>query len=811
MLNTRTFIVLFIVVLVGSLTTSSWPMLDTVYARAEQVPMSTEPVVNKDLIRNGQFNDYGQYGEPNGWGKSDLGGGVDPTGGQDGSPAMKMEGITLETVVLYQQLRLPSETTSATMDFQFRLFPKVPTYSSSAQFGAYLVAVTDSQGTLQTLATAGLSPVVDSDTGWQQVSYPLTPAEISQVQAAHTAGQPVYVYFQMGQGPANAFATYVDNVSFSVSGSTMLPTSAGSIAFVGSDAAGNPSTVNRIDPDGANRQTLWTHPSTVPQTNAIADVVWKPDATELAFSSNHEPGYSAFNSDLYGLKPDGSGLRRITNPPSKAELDAGGYQFGTVTGKVRNNYKSVTTFLLYVEGAKEPISVDVGEFNNEVGFTVPDVADLGVGLHYVVFIWSDANNANCREYAVGVVDAEPGKTVDAGTMTFNGTCGTYSSDSISWKGDGTQVAADVITPRKFLATGQAIGSDLFNAPLTANEVAWSPVNDQILYFSSTANTGTDGIYLTTVGGAAGTYLVQTGSALWVTPAWLPDGSGFVYTADHELRQHILNSSTDTLLASFGSEYVFNPSVSPDGKYIVFEWQTSAVPNLRDLWIVDRANPVQLWQLTDDGHSSDPDWSRKEPTNPGPTCTALAGVTISGPDAAETGSNTVFTANVNPSAATAPITYKWSPEPSSGQNTKQATYNWSSDGKKQISVEAGNCSGTAKAGDNHTVSVSKPSSTCTRLTAVSVAGTGLGSMGADYDFTAVVSPGNASTPIAYKWSPAPDSGQSTAKATYRWNDAGNKQISVEASNCSTTAKASDDHTVSIGSDSVQNVYLPAVVR
>ena len=31
---------------------------------------------------------------------------------------------------------------------------------------------------------------------------------------------------------------------------------------------------------------------------------------------------------------------------------------------------------------------------------------------------------------------------------------------------------------------------------------------------------------------------------------------------------------------------------------------------RDLWIVNRNNPVEMWQLTTDGKSTTPDWSRQ---------------------------------------------------------------------------------------------------------------------------------------------------------------------------------------------------------
>jgi len=211
-----------------------------------------------------------------------------------------------------------------------------------------------------------------------------------------------------------------------------------------------------------------------------------------------------------------------------------------------------------------------------------------------------------------VVDVTPGGTVDAGTLTFSGTCGTYNSQSISWKRDGTQVAVDVITPRVFPATGQGIGSDLFNAPLSADKMAWSPVNDQILYRNWIIS-GDSGIYLTTQGGGSGTWLVNDGGALWVTPAWLPDGSGFVYTLDNHLYEFALSSSQAITLATFYNEFVDHPSVSPDGQYVVFERQTTGITPIQyNLWIMNRSNPVEMWPLTSDGQSTNPDWSRVDP-------------------------------------------------------------------------------------------------------------------------------------------------------------------------------------------------------
>jgi Tol biopolymer transport system component len=158
-----------------------------------------------------------------------------------------------------------------------------------------------------------------------------------------------------------------------------------------------------------------------------------------------------------------------------------------------------------------------------------------------------------------------------------------------------------------------MGTDLFTAPLTADDLAWSPVDDRLLYRNWLIGGG-GGIFLTSVGGGAGTRLVDDGGALWVMPAWLPDGSGFVYTQDDTLHEYSLSSGQSGRLAQFYNEYVSNPSVSPDGQYVVFERQTTGTPIRHDLWILNRGRPAEMWELTQDGRSSNPDWSRTDPTS-----------------------------------------------------------------------------------------------------------------------------------------------------------------------------------------------------
>jgi TolB protein len=529
---------------------------------------------------------------------------------------------------------------------------------------------------------------------WQALDVSLDASALDALNAARTAGERVYLVIELY---AQYLYANVDNVSLQVSGSMDYPSLNGSIAYVGLDESGYAQAVRRIDPDGSDQQILWTHPL-AGLASSIYDVSWKPDASEVAFSSNHESAYSAFNSDVYGVQPDGSGLRRITNPPSKAEIDAGGYQFGTVTGSIYNNYGSVTLFQLYVEGAQEPVAVDVGNFGDTVSFPALTVADLGSGSHYAVFTWSSEGGV-CKEFAAAVIDVLPDQTTNV-DLSFSGTCGKYNSDSISWKGDGTQLGVDVITPKKFQATGETLGSELFSAPLTANELAWSPVSDQLLYRNWIIS-GDSGIYLTTVGGGAGTWLVNDGGALWVTPAWLPDGSGFVFTLDNYLYEYSLSSSQAISLAVFYNEYVANPSPSPDGNYIVFERQTIQAPIQYDLWIINRANPTEMWPLTDDGQSQNPDWSRQNP--PSAACpVALDSVSISGPTAGFTNTVQSFSAAITPADATTPITYAWSPEPASGQGSANASYTWATTGDKTINVTATNCGGARV--DAHTITI-----------------------------------------------------------------------------------------------------------
>jgi hypothetical protein len=178
---------------------------------------------------------------------------------------------------------------------------------------------------------------------------------------------------------------------------------------------------------------------------------------------------------------------------------------------------------------------------------------------------------------------------------------------------------------------------------------------------------------------------------------------------------------------------------------------------------------------------------------------LTGVSIDGPDSGVINVDHTFTAIVSPVGASTPITCTWVPEPSSGQGSSAAVYNWSAVGSKTITVTAENDGGSAIA--THEITI-----TNVPLMGVTIEGPGTGVISATYAFTASVSPVNASLPITYTWSPPPLGGQGSSVATYRWDTGGIKSIAVGVQNGGDVLTA--NHTITILE---KRVCLPLVVR
>ncbi len=160
---------------------------------------------------------------------------------------------------------------------------------------------------------------------------------------------------------------------------------------------------------------------------------------------------------------------------------------------------------------------------------------------------------------------------------------------------------------------------------------------------------------------------------------------------------------------------------------------------------------------------------------------LGAVGISGPTSGYTGTLYAFSGVISPTNSTLPVTYTWSSDGLlGGQGASQATYRWDGVGSKSVLVTARNCGGQ-DFDASQPVLISSPS--CPRpLSGATIAGPGAGVSGTLYSFMGIVTPTDATTPVSYTWSPAPESGQGTAVASFRWDAPTVETITLAAENC-----------------------------
>ena len=172
----------------------------------------------------------------------------------------------------------------------------------------------------------------------------------------------------------------------------------------------------------------------------------------------------------------------------------------------------------------------------------------------------------------------------------------------------------------------------------------------------------------------------------------------------------------------------------------------------------------------------------------PTLVTITGPTIGEPNVAYT-----FTIIVDPVDVALPITYTIEhtdlATPIVASMNTRAIYLknrlWTTTGTKVITVTATNAVGSAMG--VYTITITEGGAI--PITGVEISGPTAGLVDTAYTFTATVQPPDASTPITYTWTPAPDSGQGTAYATYTWAVAATQQITVTAEN---GGSATDSH-------------------
>ena len=379
--------------------------------------------------------------------------------------------------------------------------------------------------------------------------------------------------------------------------------------------------IHLISPDGTSDRVLWTAPRPLALW-AAQDLAWRPDGRELAFSSEHEETCSWYQSDVYAVRYNGTGYRRVTNSPACAAL--ANLPKGSVAVNVTNYTSSLVQ--VYVQGAPGIKSV---LYDGTVTFD--NVADFGPGVEQpAIGIYGGLRILASPPMA----DVQPNATVPGGNLIISEFSGidAFGTGKVSWKADGSALAYGMRTYSHIVQIPAIPTYGSIGQPLPVVEhavptlVAWGPTaetKDYYLYSSKDhpIYENIEGIYLNTVGNASGgTKLVPIsayyGAEVVYDIEWLPDASGFLFTkryVDLEIYSNIFeyNFTTEeiTRLTSLPDDSARGLSISPDGQYVVFERVADVFDSTSSLWIMSR-NGSGLHKLADD--AGRPAWGQIPP-------------------------------------------------------------------------------------------------------------------------------------------------------------------------------------------------------
>ena len=365
-----------------------------------------------------------------------------------------------------------------------------------------------------------------------------------------------------------------------------------------------------INSDGSNNRLLWTNPQ---PTDIPIDLEWRHDGLELAFSSRHESTCSFYDSDIYAIRSDGTGLRRVTNAPTCAELAP--LPKGGLTVVVTNytGDPSASVYVAGTPGIKKATSGTV-TFDNVADFG-PDIVQPAVGI---------VGLDRVRPYAP-FADVIEGQTLPGGIVTIQESTKirSFGAGSLSWKADNTKIAYvwGVCLEIDNIAANPGYGRQGNALPVVTGTfpciVDWNPTpagKEEYLYYSSIVSDETYGIYrYTPTGPPGGTRLIDP--SFWEYGihglAWLPDGSGFLwsqrfmaswdfktcggdpYGSCTNIFRYDLATGHVTQLSDFSDQLIHGLSVSSDGQSIIFErWTDPDLDVGSDLWVMnaDGSNP-----------------------------------------------------------------------------------------------------------------------------------------------------------------------------------------------------------------------------
>ncbi len=378
--------------------------------------------------------------------------------------------------------------------------------------------------------------------------------------------------------------------------------------------------VRLINPDGSNDRAVWNIPQ--PEFYALFDVALSPDGTSIAISSPHEDACSLLRSDVFTMDTSGNNLRRLTSPPTCADSDH--LPRGSVRVTFENQLSDVSTFVIYVEGARNRETVTVLPGSTKT-WTFHDVADYGPGYRHRIVAVSDTTDAWLDPLVSA--DVIPGQTSTANALyrISNSTAAlNFFAFGLDWRPTTNTIGYSLGGDLKTIGPNAPIGSigDSLNLIDVTYTWAWSDDGKWVAYVDNS----TDSIYIWEPGSSTPPRKIVNNTDLTANIKgldWVPGENKVIFAYEDYISYENLyavswdeNDETLVNLTQFdGSapdgQYANYPSVSPDGQSIVFQYRTWPT-GTAELWTI-KMDGSQMQSLGVQGVR--PDWGGGQPSAP----------------------------------------------------------------------------------------------------------------------------------------------------------------------------------------------------
>ena len=190
-----------------------------------------------------------------------------------------------------------------------------PTASTWAAIGGELEIrwnASDDDGTPTDDLRTALSYSTDGGASFKPVALEVEGTQFNWSIGDHLAGKPVQVRVEVTDGVRT---TAVVSETFTVGGTP--PSGEPRVAVVRNvqpDGGEDPFThLFTMRPDGSDLQ----HVPTIGES--VSDPRWSPDGQRIAFTTDGDPDDFSTESDVYSVRPDGSGLTNLTPAPAEAD------------------------------------------------------------------------------------------------------------------------------------------------------------------------------------------------------------------------------------------------------------------------------------------------------------------------------------------------------------------------------------------------------------------------------------------------------------------------------------------------------------